>query len=113
MKYEREHYDIYKPELNVCRPCLYEEEKEGYVNKYNKIYRAENNDLIKQYRINTSQKMNEYQKQYYNENKDKINEKHTCECGGKFCKMSLSQHKRTKKHIKYIESQKKEVIITL
>jgi len=48
-----------------------------------------------------------YQKQYREINKDKIkqnkNEKHECECGGRYSTCHKSAHFKTKKHLKYIQ----------
>ena len=127
-KYEREHYDIYNPELNVCKPCLKEGENEEYqkeykkeyqqenadkIKEYQKEYRKENDEKIKEYRKENADKNKEYNKVYQKENAEKQKEKHTCECGGIHRKSDSVQHKKTQKHIKYVESQKNEVIITL
>ncbi len=120
LKYEREHYDIYKPELNVYRPCLNEGEKEENKKQYNAEYRKENVDKIKQYKkqykIDNVDKIKEYKKQYKIDNVAKIkeqkNEKHNCECGGKYTTSHLLIHQKTQKHIKFIESQKNEEILT-
>jgi hypothetical protein len=69
-KYEREHYDILKPELNVCKPCLYEGERKEYQKEYHK----ENADKIKDYKKENTDKIKEYQKEYRKENNDKIKE---------------------------------------
>ena len=147
LKYEREHYDIYKPELNVYRPCLkdgeekerqkeytkenadkikeYKKENADRIKEYEKEYRKENADRIKEYekeyRKENADKIKEYKKEYRKENADKIKvyqkentdkskEKHTCECGGKYTTCHLSLHKKTKKHIKFIESQKNKLL---
>ena len=146
-KYEREHYDIYKPEFNVIKPCLKEGEKEEYQKEYirqyrvdnadkikqyknqynvenadkikekNKEYRVENADKIKDYKKENDDKMKEYHKVYNKvyrkENAEKFKEKHPCECGSIHSKIDISQHRKTKKHIKFIESQKNEEILTL
>jgi hypothetical protein len=128
LKYEREHYDIYKPELNKQKPYLYEGEEKEKRKQYNEKYKKENADKMKEYRKENADKNKEYQKEYQKENADKIKEynkvyqkenankskeKHTCECGGKYTTCHLSLHKKTKKHIKFIESQKNEEILTL
>jgi hypothetical protein len=70
LKYEREHYDIYKPELNVYKPYLYEGEREDNI----KEYRKDNAEYFKKYYIENTDKMNEYTKQYQIDNADKIKE---------------------------------------
>jgi hypothetical protein len=48
-------------------------------------------------------------KEYYEENIDKIKEHQkeiiTCECGGKFTRTNLSQHRKSKKHLNFISTQ--------
>ena len=43
-------------------------------------------------------------KEYREKNKDKITELIICECGGSSQKKNLYRHKKTKKHIEYIEN---------
>ena len=40
---------------------------------------------------------------YYAKNVDKINEKHTCVCGGRYTHHNKNRHATTKKHIKFLE----------
>ena len=72
-----------------------------------KQYRIDNKERKKQYRIDNKEAILEQQKQYRIENKDKIkekkNQKFTCDCGGKYSASNKSQHKKSKKHQKYIE----------
>ena len=123
LKYEREHYDIYKPELNVCKPYLYEGEREELVKEYKKENAEKIKEYQKEYRIENADTNKEYQKEYYavnldtirekyKEKADKLKEKHICECGSIHRKTDYLQHRKTKKHIKFIESQKNEEILT-
>jgi GIY-YIG catalytic domain len=112
-KYEREHYDILKPEFNVLKPFLKEGEKEEYQKEYckseknkeyKKEYNKENANTIKekriQYCVNNAEKISENKKRYYVDNAEKLKEKHTCECGGKFTISGKAVHKNTQKHTK-------------
>jgi GIY-YIG catalytic domain len=89
LKYEREHFDFYKPELNMNKPCLKEGEvvenlKKYYVENSTKIkekrkqYYTENIDKIKvyskQYQIENADTIKEYNKVYHEENSDKLKE---------------------------------------
>jgi hypothetical protein len=47
----------------------------------------------------------EYSKQHYKDNKETINEKFHCECGGKFTRAHMAKHKKTKKHINFMNNQ--------
>ena len=55
-----------------------------------------------------SQIHSESVKQYYINNKEiinqKQNQKHYCECGGKYTQQNKLQHLNTKKHQKYLQS---------
>ena len=61
---------------------------------------------IKEYLIDNADKIKEQTKQYRIENTDKINEKRkekfNCDCGGKYTKINLARHQKTKKHIDFI-----------
>jgi len=46
----------------------------------------------------------EYFKQYVLNNKEKLNEKFTCECGGKYARQAKSTHFKTKKHLKFFSN---------
>jgi hypothetical protein len=55
----------------------------------------------------------EYGKKYYDVNVDKLKEnanvKCICDCGGKYTFANITRHKKTKKHIKFIETQQADV----
>jgi hypothetical protein len=69
---------------------------------YDKQSYQDNKDKIKEYYKN-------YRKQYYEQNKDTIltkqKEKITCECGSTINKSYISEHRKTQKHINYINSK--------
>jgi hypothetical protein len=46
----------------------------------------------------------EYYNKYYQVNKNKYNVKIQCDCGGKYCTFTKSNHFKTNKHIKYLAS---------
>jgi hypothetical protein len=86
--------------------------KRAYTNykKYQKKYREENKEKIKelgkQWREENKEKKKEKDKKFYEENREKIrekqNEKIKCECGCVVNKSQLKRHRKTKKHIKLI-----------
>ncbi len=84
-------------ENNVCInkqvPGRTREENKEYLLQQKKKYREANRDAIITQR-----------KIYYEQNKDKVNEKFTCECGGKYTHQHKSTHCKSKKHQKYILS---------
>jgi GIY-YIG catalytic domain len=90
--YERQHYDFYKPSLNLILP---------HISKDEIIIRDKINSLIyrKKYRESNPEKM----KLYRDENREKNNAKETCSCGGKFCHIGYTRHIKTQKHIRFME----------
>jgi len=82
---ERYWIELRKPTLNKQIPT-----------RTDKEYREENREHIK-----------EYQKQYREEHKDEINEKkrtkYLCECGAEVNKGNLTRHRKSQKHLKYLE----------
>lgn len=82
----------------------YEDNKNDILEKQ-KEYNEDNKNKIKEYREENKDKI----KQYYEDNKNKILERHkekiTCECGCIVSRNNLSQHKKTKKHIKLISTK--------
>lgn len=53
---------------------------------------------------------NEYLREWYKNNKDKhleyCREKIACECGKSIARNSMSNHRKSKKHMKFVEDQK-------
>ena len=66
-------------------------------------------ERTKEYRETNKVKLAEYKKEYRSANKEsiaeKMNEKFDCECGGKYTHKNKSNHNKSKKHLKFIESQ--------
>jgi hypothetical protein len=91
----------------------YQELNKDKLIEYNKEYRESNKDNIarnkKEYYNNNKHKIQGKKKDYYNSNKKIINEKHKCECGGKYTYGNKSQHFKSNKHIKYTEQQNEKV----
>jgi hypothetical protein len=103
---------------------VYREENKESIKAKSKIYREKNIEKIKLRREADKNDMKIHKKKYYEDNRDKFLEKrktyyevnkekiktkstakYTCECGSIICKSHRSQHKQTKKHLKFIESQ--------
>ena len=91
--YEQEHLDLYRPDLNVNRAFVSKEDKREIINDNNRNFRLNNP---------------EYNKEYQIVNRNLIHAKHkekfTCQCGGKFTYCHKSEHNKSKKHQKYLES---------
>tara|TARA_R110002096_G_scaffold86430_1_gene198866 strand:- start:8 stop:586 length:579 start_codon:yes stop_codon:yes gene_type:complete len=93
-----------KAELNSIKCFNTPEEKKEYLDN-NKEKRSE---YSKEYREINKDKVREHKKEYYEANKEKINEKLkekiTCECGCIVRKNGLPRHKRSPKHIDFINN---------
>ena len=101
-------YPDYKFDLVEYYPCNSKKEllkREGY---YQKNFECVNKQIAGRTKKEWYQDNINYNKNYYQNNIDIIkqrrNEKFNCSCGGKYTRTGKSQHKKTKKHIKYIES---------
>ena len=53
--------------------------------------------------IDNKSKILNKSKQYNINNKDKLHQKFNCKCGGKYTYQSISRHKKSKKHLKFID----------
>jgi len=119
--------DDYKIELIEKFPCGSKDEltaREGHfirqmdcVNKVipdrtPKEYHQNNKEEIhqrkKEYYQDNKEAISAHKKQYYEENKEAINQKrnqkHVCECGGKYIHQNKARHLKTKKHQNYLKS---------
>ena len=78
------------------------------VTEYNKMYwttnKAEMKEKNKLYRQEHKDEIGEKNKERYKNNFEKLREKITCSCGCIITKFSLSNHKKTVKHIQMMES---------
>ena len=102
----------------------YREVNKDKILEYGKEYREVNKDKLseqrKKYRENNKDKILEQKKKYYEDNKNKTKKyyednknkilermkiKHTCICGSCICTGDKARHEKTKKHIKFLESQ--------
>ena len=84
-----------KANMNT-RKCYGAETKK----EYSKQYYIDNADKKKQYLADNLDK----RKEYYINNADKLKKKFNCECGGKYIYKNMAQHRKTKKHQKFINN---------
>lgn len=86
----------------------YAEKNKDKIKEYNKEYHEKNKESLKKYREDNREKyqkfMKNYNKEYKEKNKAKLNKKINCECGSIYSYRSKSEHKKTKKHQKYLQS---------
>jgi len=98
-----------KADLNMISCFRTEDERLNYHKDYNKDYKIKNKDELrdknKNYQNINKEEIADKKKDYYIDNKEKLNEKFTCECGGKHTYQSKPRHFKTKKHSKYMLSK--------
>lgn len=112
-EYQRQ-YDCVNIRIEGRTDKEYRQENKEKIAEKDKKYRQKNKQAIlqksKEYRENNKEAILEYQKEYYEKNKEKINEKITCECGGRYSHQNKAKHLKTKKHLKFVEIENKNTI---
>jgi molecular chaperone DnaK (HSP70) len=98
--YKKQYYENNKDKIKQ----YYENNKDN-IKDYKKQYYENNKDNIKDYKKQYRENNKDKIKQYYEKIKDKLNERFNCECGGRYTKQNLTNHNKTKKHIKYLEQK--------
>ena len=103
-EYHKEYSKNNKEKLNEYSK-IYRENNKEKLNEYNKKYNEDNKDKLNEYRENNKEHRKEYDKKYREDNLDKIKEykkeKVLCiVCNCYIRRNGLSEHKKTKKHIK-------------
>jgi hypothetical protein len=115
---EDDYIKMYDNNLNTFRAYLTRQEYKKKISERYKKYFNENKEKVykknKKYRDKNKEKISKRSKEYYQNNKDIINEqrkeKITCECGSIVRKPHIARHRKSLKHIAYIE-QKNNVIL--
>ena len=101
---EQEHIESHENLLNQMRAYNSEEYYKKYIKEYYEIWRENNKEKKSEYnstyRLNNIDKVNEAVRKC----REKYDKKITCECGCEIRKYDMIRHKKTKKHIKFIES---------
>jgi len=76
--------------------------------QYDKKYYEDNKEKLKEYRQENKERFKETSKKYYEENIEKIKERKciiiSCECGACISKSNISIHKKSKKHLAFLEN---------
>jgi hypothetical protein len=113
---ERYWIEFLRSELNSYIPLqnskeYYENNKESILTKHKEYYELNKKQLCENKKIYNElnkEHNNEIKKIYRNANRDQLREKRKekikCECGSETSKSNLSYHKKTKKHLSYIQS---------
>ena len=117
-------YEIVLIENHSCKNVKELETRERfYIESMNCVNKNIPGRTDKQYRLDNAAAINERNKQYYQDNEmaikerhkqyrldnaatilEKKNKKYNCGCGGKYTHVNTLLHKKTKKHLKYLES---------
>tara|TARA_R110002012_G_scaffold102783_1_gene242358 strand:+ start:72 stop:776 length:705 start_codon:yes stop_codon:yes gene_type:complete len=98
-KYYKENKEMYKK---------YSEENKEKISLVNKKWCEANKEKLaekkkKWYEKNKAKNI-DYKKKWYEKNKAKRTEKATCECGAVVAKCSMTRHKKSKKHLEFIDN---------
>ena len=97
-KERKSDYDKQRYKDNRDKKCEYSKE-------YYKANKEHINEQRKEYMEANKEKILEKQKEYREANKEKIKENIVCDCGSVFRKDYISKHKKSKKHLAWIDSQ--------
>ena len=103
-EHEQRLIDSIEPTLNTIKAWT-GLTKEEYCQQYCKENKIKRNETCKQYRIHNKDQIKQYENQYRQDNKERYQEKHNCECGGKYTTQSKSKHFKTEKHQLWIADQ--------
>jgi len=98
---ERHWYKQLKPPLNFCKPHIVQEERKENMKNYFQNNKETIYIKLCEYRKSDKAKLQkgEYQKKYRESLKGV---KHNCECGSSFAITDIGRHKKTKKHLAFI-----------
>lgn len=107
--YRNKNSNIYfLQEKERCK--IYYQNNKDKVRETKRIYREKNKEknleYHRKYYQNNREKVLERTSKYNQKNKEKINRKVKCECGCILTNNCLSRHKKSKKHINLLTSQK-------
>ena len=93
---------------------LYRLENIEKIRENNKLYKLDNAEIIteskKLYREKNAEKIKESEKLYREKNAEKLNKVCVCACGANYTHNHESRHKKSKRHQKFVEEQKNNVV---
>ena len=105
LKFEDAYIELIERHPCLCREELLKREGEIIRATENCVNKRIEGRTTKEYYRDNIDKIKQYEKEYYRDNIDKIkqqaNQKHDCECGGKYTTGGKIQHFKTKKHGEY------------
>ncbi len=83
---------------------IYVSKNKDAIQEKQKIYRENNIERIKERDKQYKDAHKEQSKEYYNNRKDYLHEQIQCSCGLFLSRQHITRHKKTKKHIQFMES---------
>jgi len=97
---------------NVAYRKLYNQENKERVRQVGKLYYQKYKDKKAAYQkiyleVNKD-KIKAQVKQYHERNKDKLNEKHDCECGGRYTTQSKARHAKSIIHQSFVSNEEQK-----
>jgi len=105
---EEYHKEYIKEWRKANKEKIAEQTKEYYEQNKDKIA-EKNKERKKEYYKQNAEQIKEKAKEYKEQNREQIAKKNaekiTCECGCIVSRISISRHKTSKKHLKWVESQ--------
>jgi len=121
---KKQYREDHKEEIKQYRDDHNDQIKQYYVNNKGKIaeqkkqYYKDNKDKMseqkKQYYVDKKEQIKEHQKQYYVDNKEKIAELNsiriTCECGCQITQGNLAKHRKSNKHIEWLNNNQNNIL---
>ena len=106
-KYIRENICVNKVIPQRTKSEYYDDNKDR-MNSISREYYANHKEEREVYLEKTKEHRNEQSREYYHNNKDETNKlrimKITCECGCVVSKCNMTKHKRTAKHLNFLET---------
>jgi len=102
-----------KEDIAEYQAEYYQKNKEVIAEKYAEYhaeYREKNKEVIAEKRKEHIENKKEYDKEYRLKNFEKNKEKIECECGSSILKKTLSKHKKSKKHLNFIDQSRTQTL---
>jgi hypothetical protein len=110
--YNKKYYEENREELIEYQKKRYEENREELI-EYQKTYHQKNREEYVDYQKKYYEETKDKRKKYQEENKNKImgrrNERIICECGCEVKRANIAPHRKTQKHMNYLNQINNQV----
>lgn len=108
----KEYYDEHREDILEQKKDYYQDKREERLEYKHEYYDRERDNILerkKEKRLENIEEERRKDRENYHKHKEKYlardKEKVECECGAVVCRGGMSEHKKTKKHQQYIQSQ--------